>query len=561
MSRYEKHIDEWIYLIQGNHLPHCRDQELMLTNNVIPVLEREDVYVDAERIERGLSLMKYFPFDLLPWEEFLFALIAGVFLRQPGQEDDVFFHVIRNLIARGAGKNGFISFLGFFFISPFHGVKEYNVDIIANGEEQATKSIRQVYNLLEHPIDPRFTPALKSNYSWRLESITGKLMEADFRLNTSSTKNKDSKTTGCVIYDEKHQYTSTENMSTLKSGLGKVKWWREISITTDGMIRGGVLDDEKQQNEEILRQYNPMNRTLVFNCRIEDPAKWNDMDELIKANPSLAYPSFAALRSTIQQEIIDMPFTPDYFPMFMAKRCNYPKSDPQKAVAEWEDITAGCREPGFEITDGMACVGGVDYTKTNDFVGCVLLFRKGGEYAIKHHTFICRKSRDLPNIHAPIQQWAEEGVCTIVDGVEIPADIVAGWFADQAQHYNIRMIGVDNYRISLLNAALKKVGFDCWDKENKRVFLVRPTNIVKASPIINSAFLNRRFSGFDRMMCWYTNNTKAITDNKGNVSYGKIEPKRRKTDGFQALVHAFCCLDYLPEAADLPDLQLGVYTF
>ena len=30
MSRYEKHIDEWIYLIQGNHLPHCRDQELLV---------------------------------------------------------------------------------------------------------------------------------------------------------------------------------------------------------------------------------------------------------------------------------------------------------------------------------------------------------------------------------------------------------------------------------------------------------------------------------------------------------------------------------------------------
>ena len=203
----------------------------------------------------------------------------------------------------------------------------------------------------------------------------------------------------------------------------------------------------------------------------------------------------------------------------------------------------------------------MDYTKTNDFVGCVLLFRKGEEYDIIHHSFICRKSRDLPNIKAPIQKWAEEGTCEYVDGVEVPPDIVAKWFHAHGQHYSIKMLGADDYRFSYLRKAFKEVGFEDYDKNNKRVYLVRPSNIMKASPIISSVFANQRFSGFDRMMCWYTNNAKAIMDTKGNVTYGKIEPKRRKTDGFMALVHAFCCLDFLPEVVDLPDLQLGVYTF
>ena len=525
------------------------------------MLERKDVYVDAERIERGLSLMKYFPFELLPWETFQFAIIAGLFLRQPGQEDDIYFTEFRNIIGRGAGKNGFIDFLAFYFISPYHGVRDYNVDLIANGEDQAKTSIEDVYDLLEHPIDPRYTRTLKAHYDWTKEQITGKAMRSKFRLNTSSKKNKDSKRTGCVIYDEKHQYEDTVNMSTLKSGLGKMKWGREITFTTDGLIRGGVLDSEKEQNRVILREYNPMNRIFVNWCRIEDESEWNQIDKIVKANPSIAYPSFSTLRAQIQKEIQEMPFNPDYYPMFLAKRCNFPKSDMQKAVAEWENIVDGCKDPPFEITDGMSCVAGCDYVKTNDFVGCILLFRKGGDYSIKHHSFICRKSRDLPNIHAPIQKWVEEGICEIVDDVEVPTSIVAEWFANQGQHYDIRMIGIDNYRISLLNDALKKVGFDCWDKENKRVYLVRPSDIMKASPIINSAFLNRRFSGFDRMMCWYVNNTKTITDAKGNVTYGKIEPKLRKNDGFMALVHGFCCLSFLPEVADLPDLQLGVYTF
>ena len=60
------------------------------------------------------------------------------------------------------------------------------------------------------------------------------------------------------------------------------------------------------------------------------------------------------------------------------------------------------------------------------------------------------------------------------------------------------------------------------------------------APIISSAFLNHKIIWGDNMtMRWYTNNATRIIDKRGNISYGKIEPKRRKTDGFMAMVAAF----------------------
>ena len=561
-TSYEPNIDEWIYLITGNHIEHCREQELAIQNNIIPVLERKDVYVDAERIRKGLSLQKYFPFDLLPWEKYQFAIMFGVFLRQPdAPRDDIYFHVIRDIIGRGAGKNGFIDFCALYMISPYHGIRGYNVDLIANGEEQAGTSIKDVSAFVTDPEIPAHKKVLAANFKGMSEKVIGKKMNAEFRLNTTSTKNKDSKRTGCVIYDEKHQYVDTRNMNTLKSGTGKMPWWREITITTDGHVRGGVLDDEKAQNEVILAEYNPKNRTFVNWFRIEKEEEWNQMDKLVKANPSLADPSFWSLRSTIEQEIEDMPFNPEYYPEYLAKRCNFPISDPQSAVAEWSDITACTRQRDFEPLQGMPCVGGVDYTKTNDFCGCYLLFRKNGKITGFHHTFICKKSKDLPNIHAPIDKWAKEGTCTIVNDVEIPPDLPAKWFADYAMKYQIMMIGIDSYRFTWLNESFRKIGFDAYDKENKRVTLVRPSDIAKTSALINSAFLNQTISGWDRMLCWYTNNTKKIIDSKGNTSYGKIEPKLRKTDGFMAFVNAMCCLESLPESGDMPDIDMSVVTF
>lgn len=563
MTSYEPNIDEWIYLIMGNHIEHCKEQELALTNNIIPVLERPDVYVDADRIARGLSLQKYFPYRLLPWERYQFAIMFGVFLRDKSMPyDDIYFHVTRDIIGRGAGKNGFIDFCAMYMISPLHGVPGYNVDLIANGEEQAGTSILDVYNLIENPVSPKYERALKTNFKAMVEKIIGKKMQAQFRLNTTSVKNKDSKRTGCVIYDEKHQYTDTRNMNTLKSGTGKMKWWREITITTDGHVRGGVLDNEKEQNMVILRDYNPANRIFVNWFRIEKEEEWNQIDKIVKANPSLADPSFASLRTTIMQEIQDMPFNPDYYPEFLAKRCNFPISDPESAVAEWSDIVKCTEEPAFQLEPGMQCVGGLDYTKTNDFCGCILTFRKNGKIVNLHHSFICAKSKDLPAIKAPIREWQKKGYCTIVDDVEIPTDLPVLWFSEMAMRYTIRMIGIDAYRYTWLNAKFKQImGFEAFDKENKRIYLIRPSDIIKASPVINSLFLTQSVTGWDRMMAWYTNNAKRVMDTKGNVTYGKIEPKLRKTDGFMAWVHSICCLDFLPEEVELPAVNMGVFTY
>lgn len=561
MTSYNKYIDEWIYLIKGNHIPHCKEQEKLLDNNLIPVLERSDVIIEEERIERGLSLIKYFPFELLPWEKFQFAVIAGVYLEENGDRD-IYFNETRDIMGRGSGKNGFIDFLALYFISPLHGVPGYNVDLIANGEDQAMTSINDVYNIVTDP-EPRYARVIQSNFKATKEKIIGRRMQAEFRLNTTSTKNKDSKRTGCVIFDEKHQYTDTRNMNTLTSGLGKMKWSRTITITTDGHERGGVLDKEKQQNEVILSEYNPDNRVFVNWFRIEDEKEWNNIDMVAKANPSILYPSFKSMKKRIKDEIDNMQSTPEYYPEFLAKRCNYPISDPQKAVAEWEDIEYCCREAPFDIEDGTTCIGGCDYTKTNDFVGCILIFRKNKNYHVMHHSFICLRSRDLPNIHAPVREWEKQGICTIVDDVEIPADLVAEWFMRKAGKYYIAMIGIDNYRFSLLNKAFKKYGYECFpeDKSKKNIYLTRRSDIIKAAPIVNSLFVNRRISGFDRMMCWYTNNAKVILNNDGNMTYGKIDARLRKTDGFMAMVHALCCVDSLPDVEDLPDIDLGAFIY
>lgn len=553
MKNYSRYIDPYIRKIKNNEVEHCREQEQMIDNIVIQTLERDDVVIDDEKIEKGLSLQKYFPYRLIEWETFLFALIVGVTFRN----GDIVFNDIRVMVGRGSGKNGFISFLCFYFLSPYHGINGYNIDLMANAEQQAKTSFIDVYDVITNPVKEEYRTVLKKNYHATKELITGKKTKSMLRFNTSSKRGKDSKRTGCVIFDEKHEYTDVQNMNTLKSGLGKVWHGRIITITTDGHIRGGVLDQEKEQNRAILKEYNPMNRTLVFWCRIEDEKEWNQIDKLVKAIPSLE--DFPSLKTTILKEIMDMPYNMDYFPEFMAKRCNYPVGNAENEVASWKDIEEATKEELPEL-EGKNCIGSVDYALTNDFACAGLTFRQKQRIYHMQHTFICTRSRDLTGIKAPLKKWEVEGDVEFIDDADIPPEIITGWFEEMGKKYNILKIGIDNFRLPLLNSAFKKIGFDVYERKN--LFLVRPSHIMQVAPLINSLFIRHMVSfGKTPIMRWYIHNTKKVMDVKGNITYGKIEPRYRKTDGFMEFVNTVVLLDELPEEIDYGNINFDVYSY
>ena len=69
---------------------------------------------------------------------------------------------------------------------------------------------------------------------------------------------------------------------------------------------------------------------------------------------------------------------------------------------------------------------------------------------------------------------------------------------------------------------------------------------MQIAPVISSDFANQRIVwGDNLLMRWYTNNAKIVYDTKGNITYGKIEPKSRKTDGFMAFASAYTVEDML----------------
>lgn len=543
-----KEIDDYIAMVRSGEYPYCQEQYL-LCNLVENVFQEEDIRVDEDQLKRYLSKQSLFPFKLFPWEKFIFTLHNCVYrsdglLRWP---------TLFALLGRGAGKNGYVSFEAFSWITPINGVKDYDVDIFATSEDQARTSFDDDYNVLEdHKV------RMEKFFKWNTEVIQNLATRSKLKYRTSGVKTKDGGRPGAVIFDEYHAYENYKLIDVAKTGLGKKPFPRQTIITTNGYVRGGPLDDMKVHVDDILRRGMPDNGMLPFVCKLDDPKEVDIPRMWHKANPSLRY--FPTLQQELDLEYADYKRNPSGNSSFMVKRMNIPQTFDDESVTDWENIKACARPlPDLEWTD---CIAGIDYTKTTDFLSAGLLFRRDGVFYWKQHSWVCRASLDLPKIKAPLETWAEKGFLAFCDGPEIPPDVPAAWLEEQAREYNVTILGLDNFRITLLAEALKRHGFDTDKGGANNIMLTKRVTVNRYVPVITSLFNNHLIAwGDDPMMPWYTWNASVETD-KGNQYYGKKDAERRKTDGFMALVSAICASADLSDSGDSAgDQEIEIMTF
>lgn len=525
METMNYRIQTYVDLVRSGKISVCEEQ-LKLCDLVERTFKTEDITLNEEQLEKYLTYQKYFPFPLLDWEIFCFALHNCVYKR----DGQLRWPILVIYVGRGAGKNGYLGFEDFCLLTPTNGVKNYNIDIFAMSEKQAMQSFKDVYNVLEDN-----KSKMEKHFSWNKELIKNKKTGSELAYNTSSPKTKDGARPGKVDFDEYHAYESSKLVDVATTGLGKVPHPRRTIITTDGDVRDGPLDTLLEKCQMILNGEIHDNGTLPFLCRIKDKEEIKEKANWPKANPSL--PFFKTLQHELEMEYTDYLIDPIGNSSFATKRMNCPQGNKDVEVTSWDNIVATKQD--IPELKGNYCTAGIDYASTTDFVATGMLFISNGKHYWISHQWVCEECKDLSRIKYPLREAEERGLLTFVKGVEIPPEIPAQWLAEKKATYNILKIGIDKYRYTLLSKALREYGFDSDKKGINNIILTRPGDEMMIQPTITSLFNNHQIAwGDNSLMRWNVNNSKIITSSAGNITYGKIEPKSRKTDGFKAFIAA-----------------------
>ncbi len=534
--------------------PRVCPEQTALAAYIRSVFDSEQLIFETERFEKYISLQRYFPFELFPWEEFLIALWLCTY-KAPGLPR---WKTLFCMVGRGAGKDGLIAFISFCMVSPYNPAKGYDVDICANDEEQAMRPVKDVLDVLD---SPKLLAKLKKHFYHTKELIQGRKNRGVIKGRTNSPQHRDGMRSGMIVFNEVHAYVNYDNIKVFRTGLGKKDEPREGAFTSNGDVSDGPLDDMLERALRILFGGEPDNGFLPFVCRLPKEEMVHDEENWPMANPSLQYRP--TLLQEIRDEYIEWKDRPEEHGDFLTKRFGIRKGFQEITVTDYENVKA-TNQPLPDLT-GWSCTVGVDFAELSDFASVDLHFRRGDDRFDINHTWICATSKTLHRVKVPWPDWVKAGICTLVDDVSIHPRLLAEYIREQGTLYNIKILCMDNFRWTVVADAMREIGFDAKDKE--RVKLVRPSDIMIADGKIQECF-NRGLNHWGDNPClrWAVNNTKRIRSGKkqgtdtGNFYYGKIEAKSRKTDPFMAYVAAVTAEEILGTGEPLQPPVIGAIT-
>lgn len=548
-------VQNYINLVETGMYRCCKEQHSLVAY-IQKVFESEELYVDEEQLRHYMGLAKYFPFKkLFPWQEFLIALWDCTYKADGTPRWKTLFC----MLGRGAGKDGTIAFDAFAAVSPYNPVGHYDVDICANNEEQAMRPVLDIIETLEMP---GTETKLNKFYYHTKEVVQGRRNKGCIKGRTNNPKGRDGMRSGKTIFNEVHAYQNYDNIKVFITGQGKVAQPRVGIFTSNGEVNDGPLDDYLARGRRILFEGEPDNGFLPFICCLESKDQVHDPENWYMANPSLAY--MPHLRQEIEDEYRDWCDHPEQNSDFLTKRMGIRAGFKEVSVTDYEKVLA--TKKALPDLTGDPCTVGIDYAELNDWAAVNIHFRRGEERFDINHAWICAQAKTLPRVKAPWQEWAREGIVTVVQDVSISPDLIAQYVADAARRYSIRCLALDHFRWTMLAESLRKIGFDAADKT--RVKLVRPSDIMQVDPVIQNCFDRQLFHwGNNPCLRWAVNNTKRVRSSRaagvdtGNFVYAKIEAKSRKTDPFMALVASMVVEPCLGNGQTVSLPPMGAFIF
>ena len=540
-------INEYIEKYEKCKRVFNKERILLMENIVKPTLKREDVVFDEETYNKCIRFSERWFYKLFLYQKFIYA-----FVFMYDKNDIPIFRTYIIEMGRGNGKDGMIVPLITFLTTEYYGVKGYNVDIVANAEDQASDTYKVLYEVLT---DNKIK--FSKHFYWNKEECINKKTRSRIQYNTSNAKTKDGKKDGAVVFNEYHGYETDQQIKVFQSGLGKVKHPRIFIITTQGDIRDRPLDNLLAVCDGVLNGEGNELRYFPFLCKLDNPNEVDNPEMWEKANPSLEY--MPALKDNMMIDYLELKKFPSKKPEFMTKRMNIPQRNEADLITSWENIQKASYENVEKKIErktgnieGKTAIVGIDFASLNDFASAGFLFKVNGEYIWRQKTWICANSKFFNDIKFPFDNIGQEGFkdFEVTHKESIDARDMVLWVLNEMTKYNVKKIVLDTYRYKLLEQIFKEFGVTVETKDDPYglVRMIRyPASIAAiVAPRIEVAFAEGKINiGNSAIMRWSINNTCVKEGKDGNKRYEKIEPKLRKNDPFMAFVAAMSVQELL----------------
>lgn len=232
----------------------------------------------------------------------------------------------------------------------------------------------------------------------------------------------------------------------LKSSCGARKQPMLLSISTAGYENEGAFDELIKRGTRVLLGDSKEKRLLPILYQIDDEDKWNDINELRKANPNLGV---SVSVDYMLEEIAVAEGSLSKKTEFIVKYANRKQSSEQAWLATKCVDNAVCEPLLPEDFYNCYAVGGVDLSMTTDLTSaCVVIEKNGIEYVMSHFWLPAEKLDEATaRDDIPYREMIEQGFLSLSGEGFVDYNDVFLWFSRLVQDYKIMplVVGYDRY--------------------------------------------------------------------------------------------------------------------
>lgn len=250
----------------------------------------------------------------------------------------------------------------------------------------------------------------------------------------------------------------------MTSGTGSREEPITLSISSGGYVNDGIYDELFKRGTRFLMGESKDKRLLPIFYMIDDPDKWDDINELRKSIPGMG-------ESVSVQFLLDeIDVARDSLSKrteFKCKYCNL-KQNSSRAWLDAQTVKKMCGEHlNIEDFRSSYCVAGIDLSQTTDLTAAVVIIERQQELYVFAKFWLPAEKLDeaIARDGIPYNVYIERGLLELSGDNFVDYHDCYNWLVGLVENLEILslQVGYDRYSAQYLVQDLSRYGFQCDD--------------------------------------------------------------------------------------------------
>lgn len=434
---------------------------------VIKGLENKAFYYDAKKANKAIKFIETFChhhegalapmlISLELWQKALVSVVFGI-VDEKGLRQ---FREVFVVVGRKNGKTLLASAIANYmmFLDGERGARIY---FVAPKLEQANLCFDALVQMINQE------PELKSITKKRRTDLYIESTNSTAKPLAFNAKKSDGLNPSACVADECASWSGDQGLKqyeVIKSAMGARRQPLLLSISTSGYIDEGIFDELVKRSTAVINGDSREARLAPFLYMIDDIGKWNDINELRKANPNLGV---SVSVDYMLEEIAIAEGSLSKKVEFLTKYCNI-KQNSSQAWLPTQDINKAMGEHlNLEDFKGHYCVIGIDLSRTTDLTSAVVVIQKKDDLYVFSKMWLPSEKIEEASVrdNLPYKIYVQRGLLEPSGDNVVDYNDCFKWCRELVEKYHLfpQIVGYDRYNATYLTQQLTSYGFQCDD--------------------------------------------------------------------------------------------------